>query len=198
MERNIKEIDYLYQTYHDHLMETGLLRGFQPDDINDVISNLFLDLIEKKIQLTEIKNPKAYLSVAFKNRLIDFTRSKEKQKISGELPELLHFSDDTDVSMLEKIQENNELINAIKAAFENLPKRAKYILYLKYYEGLSTEEIAVKTNFTKRTVYNYLFIAIKLLRKDLNQSHPDLSFLNLLSLLPAALFLQILLQKQVN
>ena len=198
MDSNIKEIDYLYQTYHDHLMETGLLRGFQPDDINDVISNLFLDLIEKEIPLNEIKNPKAYLSVALKNRLIDFTRSQEKQRIAGDLPELMDFPDDTDVSMLERIQENNELINAITTAFEKLPKRAKYILYLKYYEGLTTEEIAIKTNFTKRTVYNYLFIAIKLLRKDLNQSHPDLNILNLLSLLPAALFLQILIQKQVN
>jgi RNA polymerase sigma-70 factor (ECF subfamily) len=57
-------------------------------------------------------------------------------------------------------------------------------VHLKYYEGLSTDEIALRTGIEKRTVYNQLHEGIKFLRKELSAGAPGIHLSSLLSLLP--------------
>jgi len=67
-------------------------------------------------------------------------------------------------------QQKAELIQKIKAVYEKLPPRCKKVIFYKFYEGLTTEQIAQKTGLSQRSVYNNLFEGLKLLRADLVQT----------------------------
>jgi RNA polymerase sigma-70 factor (ECF subfamily) len=58
------------------------------------------------------------------------------------------------------------------------------VIDLKFYKGLSTEQIAAQTGLSKRTVYNNMFEGVKLLRAELNKVSPSIHLASLLSLLP--------------
>ncbi|HEX7357937.1 MAG TPA: sigma factor-like helix-turn-helix DNA-binding protein, partial [Ignavibacteriaceae bacterium] len=67
-----------------------------------------------------------------------------------------------------------------------LPKRCQKVIYLKFYEGLTTEGIVEKSGLNKRTVYNNLFEGIKMLRSELSINKAAEQFAILLSLLSLA------------
>jgi RNA polymerase sigma factor (sigma-70 family) len=58
------------------------------------------------------------------------------------------------------------LINYIN----ELPSRQKELIQLKFYEGLSYEEIVQKTGLSYRTVYNTIYEALKNLKLDMGKS----------------------------
>lgn len=186
-ENTSPHIDNWYQAFRLHFIRIGLKFGYRAEEIQDFINQLFLDLIEKKIDLHTINNPKAYLSTAFKRKLIDHNRKTGKKYFldPGSLEEDFF---EPSVDHLEQIQTNTWLIEEIRKAYRNLPERCRHVIFLKFYKGLTTEQICLETGLTKRTVYNNLFEAVKLLRSQLNSVSPELRFTSLLSLLPLVMF----------
>jgi len=147
------------------------------------VQQFFLELLQKNLEPADIQHPKAYLTRAFGRKLIDdYRRTKQQQQKTA-------LTEDTayEPSVLEnlvRIQSNEELIASIRAAFKRLPARCQNVIQLKYYEGLSTEQIAERTGLSTRSVYNNLYEGIKTLREELKDSHPRLKFAAIFSLLP--------------
>ena len=162
----------------------GLRLGYKKEELSDIISQFFLDLLEKNIDPHTIDNPKAYLSTAFRRKLIDHYRSSSKKSFVDVsiIPE--DYTEPSVQQVLEQVQTNTELISQIRKAYKKLPDRCQKVIYLKFYQGLTTEQIAEQTGLCKRTVYNNLFEGIKLLRVDLNQQFPGVQFAALLTCLP--------------
>jgi RNA polymerase sigma-70 factor (ECF subfamily) len=84
---------------------------------------------------------------------------------------------------IEKMETNTALIDAVREAYKKLPARCRKVIDLKYYQGLTTEEIALQTGLTKRSVYNNLFEGIKLLSEELKHATPGIRIAALLSAL---------------
>jgi RNA polymerase sigma-70 factor (ECF subfamily) len=162
----------------------GLRLGYKKEELSDIISQFFLDLLEKNIDPHTIDNPQAYLSTAFRRKLIDHYRSSSKTSFVDItiIPE--DYTEPSVQQVLEQVQTNTELISQIRKAYKKLPDRCQKVIYLKFYQGLTTEQIAEQTGLSKRTVYNNLFEGIKLLRVDLNQQFPGVQFAALLTYLP--------------
>jgi RNA polymerase sigma-70 factor (ECF subfamily) len=172
-----------YNTYHTHLANISTRLGYGGEETKDAIHQFFLDLLEKKLELASIENPQAYLSVAFRRKLIDYHRSSSKQVVKS-------FSDVLDVhtspsvqETIEQIQASTQLIADIRKAYYKLPERCRKVIYLKFFEGLSTEQIAERTGLRKRSVYNNLFEGVKLLRAELQATSPQVDFRMIISLL---------------
>jgi RNA polymerase sigma-70 factor (ECF subfamily) len=165
-------------------MDMGLRFGYTSEEINDLINQFFLELLEKNIDPDTIDYPKAWLSTAFRRKLIDYYRNSSKKRFVEATEGLEQCTIPSVQQTYEQIQANTELISKIRKAYNNLPNRCQKVIYLKFYQGLSTEEIAERTGLSKRTVYNNLFEAVKLLRAELNQEFPGVQFAALLSCLP--------------
>lgn len=181
------QIQYWYESFRPHFINMGLKMGYKKEELNDIISQFFLDLLEKNIDTGSIKDPQAYLSTAFRRKLVDQYRSSLKARVvaPGQMGEV-----NFEISVqetLERVQANTELINQIRAAYYKLPKRCQKVIYLKFYKGLNTGQIAEHTNLSKRTVYNNLFEGVSLLRKELQQQLPGFKFSTILSLAPLLL-----------
>ena len=183
-ENSPNQVQFWYESFRSHFINMGLRLGYKKEELSDIISQFFLDLLEKNIDPHTIDNPQAYLSTAFRRKLIDHYRSSSKRSFVDVsiIPE--DYTEPSVQQVLEQVQTNTELISQIRKAYKKLPDRCQKVIYLKFYQGLSTEQIAEQTGLSKRTVYNNLFEGVKLLRAELNQQVPGVQFAALLTYLP--------------
>ncbi|MFT4094853.1 MAG: sigma-70 family RNA polymerase sigma factor [Niabella sp.] len=159
-------IDTWYCNYKGRLLAIACQRGYDYEEAKDIVHQFFLDLLQK--ELTDIRNPEAYLLQAFKHRLIDLYRLNSKARIINEE----HSIAPSALEIIEDLEANNEMINRIAIAYKKLPARYRRIIYLKYYRGLTTEQIVEETGFTYQTVYNNLSKGIRQLRLHLEHKKP--------------------------
>ncbi|MGN6532511.1 MAG: RNA polymerase sigma factor [Ginsengibacter sp.] len=177
-----------YETYQCSFMSIGIGLGYQRDEVKDMINQFYLDLIEKKTDPASIQNPKAYLSTAFRRKLIDHYRKSCKIPLTISVNNEDH-AEPSKQQILEQLESNTELINNLRSAYRKLPARCRKVIDLKFYQGLTTEEIVLQTGLNKRSVYNNLFEGVKLLRAELNQATPGVQIAALFSYLPCIIAL---------
>lgn len=173
-----------YERFQSNFLYIGSEYGYQPEETWDFINQFFLDLLEKKIDPESIQNPQAYLSVAFRRKLIDHYRMDHKERLVPLKPGNEPLSELSVQDTLEQLESNTALISRIRAAYEKLPERCKRVIDLKFYGGMTTEQIALQTGLSKRSVYNNLFEGIKLLREEIRHTFPKTKIVTLLSALP--------------
>ena len=179
-----QHIQNWYESFRIHFMNMGLKLGYKEDEINDFINQFYLDLLEKNVNSSSIINPRAYLSVAFKRKLIDHYRKNNKSQFINAEDIINEMEIPSIQETLEQVQTNTELIDKVREAYQKLPARCQKVIDLKFYKGLGTEQIAAQTGLSKRTVYNNMFEGVKLLRAELNKVSPSIHLASLLSLLP--------------
>ena len=152
----------LYRQHYPYLFKTGQNAGFPPDIIKDLINQTFLAFIEKNIDWSQVLRPKHYIVSSFKNKLIDHARSKGK---TYAIPAME--TGDTDDSIEEKIigTEEEAILKArLQRAYLSLPARCRLVIRLKYYEGLTHDQIASQTGLSHRSIYNNLSVGLKAMR----------------------------------
>ena len=179
-----QQVQNWYESFRIHFMNMGLKLGYEEDEINDFINQFYLDLLEKNVDSKDIVNPRAYLSVAFKRKLIDHYRKNGKSQLISAEDIINEIQIPSIQETMEQVQANTELIAKIREAYKKLPARCQKVMDLKFYKGLSAEQIARQTGLSKRTVYNNMFEGVKLLRTELNKVSPSIHLAALLSLLP--------------
>ena len=179
-----QQIQNWYESFRIPFMNMGFKLGNKEDEINDFINQFYLDLLEKNVNSKDIVNPRAYLSVAFKRKLIDHYRKNGKSQLISAEDIINEIQIPSIQETMEQVQANTELIAKIREAYKKLPARCQKVMDLKFYKGLSAEQIARQTGLSKRTVYNNMFEGVKLLRTELNKVSPSIHLAALLSLLP--------------
>ncbi|PUZ30207.1 RNA polymerase sigma-70 factor, ECF subfamily [Chitinophaga costaii] len=174
-----------YSGYYEKFLAMGIKFGLDAETVKDIVNQFFLDLLEKDIDTATIVSPVSYLTTGFKRRLIDHYRaSRHTRERLTELPE--DYTTNT-VSQLEVLQQNEMFVSSVRNAYLQLPDRCRKVIYLKFYQGKTTEQIVEQTGLCKRTVYNNLFEGIKLLRMQLQHVVPEFQLAYLSVLLPLIL-----------
>ncbi|HEU4606520.1 MAG TPA: sigma-70 family RNA polymerase sigma factor, partial [Chitinophagaceae bacterium] len=119
--------------------------------------------------LSDVNNIKAYLATAIRNQLFQLVRRtlKEKDRLEQwkqtEVPLQISYED-----MLVALQGKEAQKEQLRRAMEQLTPRQKEYLHLKFYEGMSYEQIAEKTGQALKTIYNTTYEAIKILRRKIS------------------------------
>lgn len=188
-----EEVSYIpswYDAYHSHLSRLAVLLGHRQEDAEDLVSQFFVGLMEKRIDEELILNPQAFLTTAFKRKLIDIHRQAKSKLfiVTDDIPRQARCSQPTVLEAMEQKQVQEDLVKKMQAAYKTLPERCKKVIYMKYYEGLSHDEIAAQTGLSKRSVYNNIFEGIKHLRCQLNntsQAVNPMAFIPFLSVVAA-------------
>lgn len=160
-------IERWYTSFYPVLLKMGKVFRLPEEEIKDDIHQFFLELLEKGVRVDTIVNPQAYLVTAFHRKLIDRCRRliRKGDKSGNIVMDQVAFTPSIQ-DILIQLQTSSERIDKMREAFQRLPPRCKSVLSLKFYKGMSTEQIASHTGLSKRSVYNNLFEGIKLLRKE--------------------------------
>ena len=159
----------LYKKYYHTLLFIGLKEIRDAQLVKDTIQQLFLYLWEKRETINDAKNVKSYLVTSFLRKLTaDWKKSGKASNLQVAWNNNTEDPPPTPEEKLIRKEEQNHLFKLLMDHINELPNRQKELIVLKFYEGLSYEEIVQKTNLSHRTVYNKIHEALKKLRFDIS------------------------------
>ena len=155
----------VYDRYKRILYIHGIRMLDDPEEVNDLLQEIFTTLWIKAPVITFHKSLSAYLYTSVKNKILTLlTRKKLEVSYLESLQKILDTGDNiTD----ERIREN-ELIAIIEKEIENLPAKMREIFELSRKENLSHKEIAAKLSISDKTVKKQVNNALKILRLKIN------------------------------
>jgi RNA polymerase sigma factor (sigma-70 family) len=153
----------LFRMYYPHLYKYGNKIVADEQVLEDCIQELFIELWQHK-NPTPTLSVKAYLLKALKYKLL-----KTLHKKNMLLPDAVAFEISYESFIIAK-QEDEEKIRKVVQAIDQLSNRQKEIIYLKFYQNLSYEEVSEIMNINYQVARNLLHQAIKAMRKILSGS----------------------------
>ncbi|TAJ14303.1 RNA polymerase sigma-70 factor [Marinilabiliaceae bacterium JC017] len=142
---------------HDlFLFANGILH--QAESAEEVVSDVFVKLWEKRATVTEVDHIKSYLYTAVRNKAISTLRGRKKDTVSLEDIQEYHFEPvaGPDDSMIDQ-----ETLDQINRAIEHLPARTKMVFSLAKIQGLKYKEIAELCDISVKTVDYHVAGAIE-------------------------------------
>jgi RNA polymerase sigma-70 factor (ECF subfamily) len=154
----------LFKEHYKPLYRFGNKFTTDTELLEDCIQELFVELWQAKSK-APVLSVRAYLLKSLKYKLLKAFRKNGKVlpiQDNGDIP--FEFSHET---LLISQQENQEKKQRVIQALEQLTHRQKEIIYLKYYQNLSYEEVCDIMSINYQVARNLLYQAIKSLKNIL-------------------------------
>ncbi|MFC0186595.1 RNA polymerase sigma factor, sigma-70 family [Pseudarcicella hirudinis] len=157
----------IYERYFKVLSSYGYRLTKDKLLLEDAIHDLFLELWRRRDYLTEVDNIKFYLFRALRNQMSRSAKKdlfEDSEDINDFLDHLVTIS-----SEQESInQESGDLqTTKVLKALDNLSRRQREVIHLRFYHGLSLDEIAQITGLTKQVISNLQYKSYAVLRLTL-------------------------------
>lgn len=163
-------LETIYEDNYSSLYYYGLKFSQDKDIIKDLIHELFFELIDSGERLSRTDNIRFYLLKALRNKIL--RQLAETSKFSNKLDENVGFDMVGSIeSQLIKEEIEEYLQNHILTAIKKLSVKQQEIIYLRFYNDISYQEIAVLFDVNIQTVRNLMGRAIKSLKDDLNNNN---------------------------
>ncbi|WKN44539.1 RNA polymerase sigma factor [Tunicatimonas pelagia] len=159
---------YIYQAYFQPLYNYG--RKFSSDDaiIGDTLQQLFTELWQRRKRLGSTNQIRNYLYKSFRRALLRNLAKKEKAEQSSiQIPFLVCLSHE---AHLIQQQHTAEQLNHLEQALAQLTEKQREVIYLKFYDGLTYAEISEVMGISSAQAYDYMYKALKALRKNIKDS----------------------------
>ncbi|MDR8389697.1 RNA polymerase sigma-70 factor [Aliifodinibius sp. S!AR15-10] len=151
-------LEELYKKYYSQLCDFAFQYVGSVDLSEEVVSDVFLKVWQRRHKLSLDPNFKKYLYTATRNQALNYI---EKEKSDNE-----SLDDNAEGLVSKKYQPDEnfiykELENRLEFLISTLPPRRKLIFKLSRLEGFSYKEIADVMSISVRTVQNQMVEAIK-------------------------------------
>jgi RNA polymerase sigma factor (sigma-70 family) len=137
------------------------------DLIKDCLQDLFLELWNRRAVIVETPYVTIYLIKAFRNNLFRRIRRENTRLVITD--DNLEWDDivTEDLTAEHKWIAGETLVSTeqtLRQAVDQLPKRQQEVVFLKFYEGLTNDDIAQVMDVERQTVANFLYRAMTQLR----------------------------------
>ncbi len=134
--------EQIYMQYKDKVFAYIRNHVNSPEDAEDLCSDVFVKIYDKLDTYDESKaRISTWIYSVTSNTVIDFYRTNH---IHSEIPEDLSDTRST----IEEEYLNNESLGELAKALTSLPEEQRDIIVLRYYKGLTLQEIAEKMNLS--------------------------------------------------
>jgi len=162
-----RAFDSLFRNYYVLLIRFASSYLRQEEDADEVVSDLFVKLWLKRVELDKIVNPKVYLYVSVKNACLNVIRNTSRNKFN-----LLDGSPDEQQAAPvycspQTIMEDKQLQAKLDQAVSALPEQRRLIFTMVKLDGLKCREVAEILNLSVRTVEGQVFKAVRTLADEL-------------------------------
>ena len=159
-------LETIYRTYFDDLYSYGGRFALDQSSVEDCIQELFIELWQKRENLSETDSIKPYLFLSLKRKIFRHT-SKTRKLTDNALDESLFEAELAIDEILIQSENSAEQQSKLKNSFENLSRRQKEILYLKYYADMDYAEISKIMDLNYQSARNLVSRAILKLSKHM-------------------------------
>lgn len=153
---------WIYAKYVRKLLQYGLCFTSDIELVKDCIQDVFVYLYSNRTKLESCDNIKYYLFAAFKNNLI---KAINKESVLNNLSEDMPFQ--IELTVEEQFIQNEQYVTDSKKV-ENLlsllTSRQKEIIYYRFIQGMSMEEICGLMDLNYQSAQNLIQRSLKKMR----------------------------------
>jgi RNA polymerase sigma factor (sigma-70 family) len=156
----------LYNNMYFHLIRFGLKITADDELVKDCVNQIFLNFWDKRARLQPVDNVKSYIMTSLKRCILDQINYLDKTSVA--ILKMGAEDDGNELSYEEiiiRVQQDDELKRKLQTAIQQLTPRQMELIQLKFFDGLTYEQIADRTSQSIKTSYNTIYDAIKSLRK---------------------------------
>jgi len=160
----------LFVSFYNPLLRFAVTLVKSKEQAEEVVSDVFINIWEKRKRINSISHLKVYLFIAVKNTSLNYL-SRQNKNLTDSVDEAgmdfksIYFDP-------EQLMITAEMVARIKAAIEELPPKCKLIFKLIKEEELKYRDVADILNISTKTVESQIAIALK---KIGNSIHFDIS-----------------------
>jgi len=171
---SIDAYECIYNMHYTHVYSCVFKIIKDNNEAREITQDTFVSLWENRSKLK--KNvPIKYLlfKMAHNDCLNRFKHQKVRERYLSEECYLL------EASFYENFENtyDPDLLDQIKSAVEELPKKNQEVFKLRYYKSLNTKEVADKLTITPRTVETHISNALRILRDKFKHAQILMIFL---------------------
>lgn len=166
---NSNAFEVIYERHIGILANYGRRICADDDMVKDAIHDLFIDLWNKKSNLSPTDSIKYYLLKAYRRNLVK--KIIESKKLNADHETIITYEGTFELSHELKIIEQEleeENISKLKKSLAELPPRLKEALFLKFYNGLNYTEISNILEVNQQSSYNMVFKGLQILKEKMN------------------------------
>ena len=153
-----------------------------PRDAEDILQDVFYELVEANRLLMPIEHVTGWLFRVARNRITDLFRKKRPERFSdtavaNEDDELLRLEDllPSPNAGPDVLYARNVLLDELELAVEELPKEQREVFVAHELEGRSFKEMAARTGVSVNTLLSRKRYAVLHLRKRLQDIYDEFS-----------------------
>ncbi len=156
----------LYIFYYKKLLNYG--RKFTHDLalLEDAVQEALILTWERRRQLEKVRLPQTYLFSIFRNTLFKSLHRIGKHRLS---PPSAHAEPEFGIEhILVSLELEQETKQRLQKAIQNLTNRQREAIFLRFYEGLSYEEVAAVLGISTKATYKIMSRALVQLKETLS------------------------------
>ena len=155
----------LFLLLHSRLKQFSYAILKSKEEAEELVSDPFIRIWEKRTTLTSIESPLLYFFVSAKNLAINRLNRQKKQPLPPEdwLVQLNSIYFDPEQLMI-----TEEMVRQIRKAVNDLPSRCRLIFKLVKEDGLKYREVSQLLNISIKTVQAQMPIALTRLGKSMH------------------------------
>jgi RNA polymerase sigma-70 factor (family 1) len=149
----------LFVSFYNPLLRFAITLVKSKEQAEEVVSDVFINIWEKRKRINSISSLKVYLFIAVKNTALNYL-SRQNKNLTDSIDEAgiefksIYFDP-------EQLMVTAEMVARIKVAIEQLPPKCKLIFKLIKEEELKYREVAEIMDVSIKTVENQITIALK-------------------------------------
>ena len=159
-----REFEEIFEQHYAMVYRTAYCVTGSAADAEDVVQSIFLQLLERRVSVDFMRNPKGYLYRAAANLSVNVVRARKRR---AQIQTVEHLAESVPV---DSANESEELHRTLYEAIAELPPKAAEILLLHYLHGCSDAEIAKVLGTSRGTIAVNLYRSRARLRKLLISS----------------------------
>jgi len=165
----------LYAYYYKRLYNYGKKFTDSEPLIEDTVQEIFMHFWQQRHKILQVDNPQSYFFYSFRNKL--FQKLKQETK-KDQAESTLSLDPEFNIeSILISDELAGEKRQALHQAMQALPSRQREIIFLRFYEGLSYDQISETMNITINSTYKTMTKALHHLRQTMQLPISSILFL---------------------
>jgi len=170
---------FFYEKYADLLLKYGLSVTYNREIVQDAVQELFINIWNRRQNLTVPDSVKYYLMVSLRRIILkDLLHARQSTDFFAD--DAISFADHENL-FAEEYKENIHL--KLQHAVRLLPGRQQEIIFLRFFQKLSYEQITSITGLDYQILRNTIYRAIKALRHALTEKASLTSIIYILALI---------------
>lgn len=156
----------LFCRYYEYLYNYGYKIVHSEEFIKDCIQDLFFTIWKSRKTINSADSVKSYLFISMRRTIFRKLRKQKARQIRNKKYLDVSFDDMFNIEeMMIHLETRNEHEKKLIIAFDSLGKKQKEAIYLKFYEGFSSNEIAAIMGIKRQSVYNHISEGVQKLKE---------------------------------